>query len=594
MHIDPSLQIAGVLLLGVFCQWLAWRIKLPAILPLLFAGLALGPLLGWLHPEASLGDLFAPLVSLSVAIILFEGSLTLSWREVRHVMGPVRNLLTVGALVHWLGGALAARYILGLPWDLALLFGALIIVTGPTVIAPLLRNVRPNHNISSILRWEGILIDPIGATVAVLVFEAIIARTEFSQGGVGSGLLNFLRILAIGGALGLAAAYALAAALRRFWLPDYLRDVTVLSLVVGVFALSNALAHESGLTAVTVMGIFLANANLKQLQEVLNFKEKLSVLLISTLFLLLAANVSRADLALLDWRSLLLLLVVMLVLRPLGVWLSTLRSSLSRNERFFLAWIAPRGIVAASISSLFAYTLVGLGRTDAAVIAPLIFLVIVGTVLVQGVTAKPLARRLGVAEADPQGVLLMGAGPFARDLAAALQRTGISVRLVDTNRANVVQARLAGLDAVQGNILSQQVEDDLDLSGLGRLLALTENDEANALACRHFAEAFGSSRVYQLPPQLAPRNADAPNEPRLGRLLFAASATPADLAARLARGATIKATALTGKYTWEDFQRNGGSQSLPLLAVRGGNLTIATVEKPFKPAPGSTVVALSG
>ena len=368
----------------------------------------------------------------------------------------------------------------------------------------------------------------------------------------------------------------------------------MLSLVVGVFALANALAHESGLTAVTVMGIYLANANVKQMQEVLNFKEKLSVLLISTLFILLAANVSRADLALLDWRSLLLLLVVMLVLRPLGVWLSTLRSNLTGNERLFLAWIAPRGIVAASISSLFAYTLVDLGRVDAAIIAPLIFLVIVGTVLVQGLTAKPLARRLGVAEADPQGVLLMGAGPFGRDLAAALQRAGIAVRLVDTNRGNVVQARLAGLDAVQGNILAEQVEDDLDLSGLGRLLALTENDEANALACRHFAEEFGSSRVYQLPPQLPTREGHAPSEPRLGRLLFAPGATPATLAERLGRGATVKATSLTGKYTWEDFQRDGGAQSLPLLAVRNGSLTIATVDKPLKPAPGSTVVALSG
>jgi hypothetical protein len=250
--------------------------------------------------------------------------------------------------------------------------------------------------------------------------------------------------------------------------------------------------------------------------------------------------------------------------------------------------------VAASISSLFAYRLVELGRADAAVIAPLIFLVIVGTVLVQGLTAKPLARRLGVAEADPQGVLLMGAGPFARELARALGRTGISARLVDANRANVIQARLAGLDAVHGNILSQGVEDDLDLSGLGRLLALTENDEANALACRHFAEAFGSSRVYQLPPQLPTSEGHAPNEPRLGRLLFAAGATPPDLAARLARGAAIKVTPLTDKYTWEDFQRDGGAQSLPLLAVRGGSLTVATVDKPLKPTPGGAVVALSG
>jgi NhaP-type Na+/H+ or K+/H+ antiporter len=590
MHIDPALTIAGVLLLGILCQWLAWRIKLPAILPLLFTGLALGPLLGWLHPQETLGELFFPLVSLSVAIILFEGALTLTWSDVRHVVGPVRNLLVVGALVTWLGGALAARFMMGLTWDLALLFGALIIVTGPTVIAPLLRNVRPNRRVSSVLRWEGILIDPIGATVAVLVYDAIVAQSE----GVNSpGALAFLQIIGIGGALGLAAGYLLAVAIRRFWIPDYLRDVAILSLVLAVFALSNTLAHESGLTAVTVMGIYLANAGLKQLREVLYFKEKLSVLLISVLFILLAANVTRADLALLDWRSVVLLLVVMFVLRPIGVALSTLRSNLNRNERLFLAWIAPRGIVAASVSSLFTFSLVDMGIDQAAIIAPLTFLVIVGTVLLQGLTAKPLAQRLGVSEADPQGVLMMSANRFARELAAVLQRVGVFVRLVDTNRSNVIQARLDGLDAVQGNLLSEYVDVDVDLSGLGLLLALTENDEANMLACQHFVDEFGSSDVYQLPPKQSQRFADLPSHTRAGRLLFTPDAISSELAAQLARGAVIKATQLTGKYTWEHFQREQGERVVPLLAVRQGRTTMATGDRPFKPQNGSQIIALA-
>lgn len=590
MHIDPASIIAGVLVLGVACQWLAWRIKVPAILPLLFTGLALGPLLGWLHPQAALGELFFPLVSLAVAVILFEGALTLAWEDVRHVVGPVRNLLTIGALVSWLGGALAAHYITGLPWDLALLFGALIIVTGPTVIAPILRNVRPNRNVASVLRWEGILIDPIGATVAVLVFEAIVARSGAS---VGPGVLAFLWIVAVGSVLGLAAGYGLAVALRRFWIPDYLRDVAILSLVLGVFALSNTLAHESGLTAVTVMGIYLANAGLKQLREVLYFKEKLSVLLLSVLFILLAANVTRADLAMLGWPSVVLLLVVMFVLRPIGVALSTLRSNLSRNERVLLGWIAPRGIVAASVSSLFAFTLLERGITEAAIIAPLIFLIIVGTVLSQGLTAKPLAKRLGVSEADPQGLLVMGANRFARELAAVLHRTGVDVRLVDANRRNVMQARLNGLDAVAGNMLSEFVESDLDLSGMGRLLALTANDEANALACQHFVDEFGSAEVFQLPPDLSPRSGDAPNQPRLGRLLFGPEATFAHLLQRLEDGAVIKATQLTDKYTWEDFQREQRDRAVPLLAVGQGRITLATTDRPFRPPVGSQLITLA-
>ena len=591
MHIDPALVIAAVLVLGVACQWLAWRIKVPAILPLLFTGLALGPLVGWLQPQAALGELFFPLVSLSVAVILFEGALTLAWDDVRHVVGPVRNLLTIGALVSWLGGTLGAHYITGLPWDLALLFGALIIVTGPTVIAPILRNVRPNRNVASVLRWEGILIDPIGATVAVLVFEAIVAR---SGAAVGPGLLAFLWIVTVGSVLGLAAGYGMAVALRRYWIPDYLRDVAILSVVLGVFSLSNALAHESGLTAVTVMGVYLANAGLKQLREVLYFKEKLSILLLSVLFILLAANVTRTDLAMLDWNSVVLLLVVMFVLRPVGVALSTLGSNLGRNERLLLGWIAPRGIVAASVSSLFAFSLVERGITEAAVIAPLIFLIIVGTVLCQGLTAKPLAQRLGVSEAEPQGLLLMGANRFARELAAVLQRAGVDVRMVDANRRNVMQARLNGLDAVAGNMLSEYVESDLDLGGMGRLLALTPNDEANALACQHFAEEFGSAEVFQLPPDLSPRTGDAPNQPRLGRMLFGPDATFVNLLGRLEGGAVIKATQLTDKYTWDDFKREQGGRTLPLLAVSQGRLSLATTDRPFRPAAGSQLITLTG
>jgi NhaP-type Na+/H+ or K+/H+ antiporter len=590
MHENLALVIAGVLLAGVFCQWLAWRLKLPAILPLLLTGLALGPLLGWEQPQAVLGDLYFPVISLSVAIILFEGSLTLTWRDVRTVAGTVRNLLVIGAAVSWLGGALGARFILGLPWDLSFLFGALIIVTGPTVIAPLLRNVRPTRNVGSILKWEGILIDPIGATVAVLVFELIVAGSEPTWSGM---LLSFLWIIGIGTAIGVAGGLIVYHAVHRYWLPDYLRDIGVLALVLAIFALSNSLAHESGLMAVTATGIFLANTDLKQLREVLYFKEKLSVLLISTLFVLLAANVTGEDLALLDWRSLLLLAVVILVLRPVGVGLCTLRSSLSRNERLFLAWIAPRGIVAASVSSLFAYALVEAGNREAAILAPLTFLVIVGTVLLQGLTAKPLAERLGVREADPQGFLIVGADCLGREIAAALRRVGVVTRLIDTNYANVVQARLQGLDAIHGNILSEFVETDIDLSGLGRLLALTENDEANALACRHFADEFGSANVYQLQPGVE-QSAGGPLHPsQLGRLLFAPGATHARLRQFLDGGAAIRATSLTEKYGWNEYLREKATSTLTLAAVRQARVTLDAVGFPLKPRRGDIVLALA-
>ena len=591
MEHNEMLIVAGIIAAGITCQWFAWRIRVPAIIPLLAAGFLAGPVFGWLNPQEEFGNLFYPMISMAVAVILFEGALTLTWREVRSVASTVRNLLTVGAAVTWFGGALAAHYIAGLPWNLALLFGALIIVTGPTVIAPLLRNVRPTERISSVLKWEGILIDPIGASIAVLTLGFIVAGAEAS---FGSAALAFLRIAGAGLSLGLAGGYAVYLLLHHYLVPDFLRDIVTLAVVLGVFAVSSALASESGLLAVTVMGVLLANTDLRKLREMLYFKEKLSVLLISSLFILLAANVTMADLALLDWRSLGVLGVVILVLRPLGILLSTWGSNLSRNERLFLSWVAPRGIVAAAVSSLFAFELVQHGMTEAGILAPMTFLIIVGTVLIQGGTAKWVARALGVSEADPQGILLMGANRLAQELGLTLQQAGIEVRLIDSNQSNVTAARLLGLKASQGNILSDYLETTIDLAGIGRLLALTNNDEANVLACKQFEDEFGSSEVYQLPPHFSNRNNDAPNRRQVGRLLFQRDATYPRLIELLNQGGAIKATALTEQFTWPIFQEEyAGREGVLLMAIQGKRLLIATTDRPLQPQPGWTIVHLA-
>lgn len=587
MEHNELLIMALVLAAGIVCQWIAWRVKIPAILPLLAAGFLAGPILNLLHPQKELGALYFPIVSLSVAVILFEGSLTLTWKEVRSIASMVRNLLIVGSLITWAGGALAARYLLNLPWDLALLFGALIIVTGPTVIAPLIRNVRPTAKISSILRWEGIIIDPIGASVAVLVFDFIIA-----SGGAESTLIGFLRIVGVGAILGLAGGYLLAYLIRNFLLPDYLRDVSVLTAVLAIFAISSTFAAESGLLAVTVMGIYMANTDLRPLREIWYFKERLSILLISTLFILLAANVTMADLQLLDWRAFVLLAIVLFVIRPLGVQFSALGSDLTAKERLFLSWIAPRGIVAAAVSSLFVFELIKFGYEEARILSPLVFLVIVGTVLLQGGTAKPFARFLGVNEADPQGFLLMGATPFSCALAESLQNAGFKVRLIDSNLQNVVQARLRGLDIEHGNLLSSFVEETLDIGGIGRLLALTSNDEANALACQHFEDEFDSEHVYQLQPSRPTGRQHSRNLAPLGRLLFAEEVTYHKLDEMMAGGATIKRTLLTDQFNLEDYRERHGDDALILMAIQGNVVMVQTSDEPLKPQKGWELVSL--
>lgn len=590
MEHNEMLIIAGVVSAGIVCQWIAWRINVPAILPLLAAGFIVGPILGLLHPQEEFGHFFFPIVSLAVAVILFEGALTLTWREVREVRWTVRNLLTIGSVVTMVGGAVASHYIVGTPWNLSFLFGALIIVTGPTVIAPLLRNVRPTEKVASVLRWEGILIDPIGALVAVLVFDFIVAGTGAT---FQDSVVMFVRIVGVGLVFGLIGGYVIYLLLHNYLIPDFLRDITILAAVLSVFAVSGALAPESGLLAVTVMGVFLANTDLKKLREIWYFKEKISVLLISTLFILLAANVTMTDIRMLDWRSLIVLGVVILLLRPVGVALSAWRGTLSRNERLFLSWVAPRGIVAAAVSSLFVFELVELGIDEARILSPLVFMVIVGTVLIQGGTAKYVARWLGVSEADPQGFLLMGASPLAQEIGLALQESGYAVRLIDANQANVTEARLRGLEARQGNLLSDFVETDVNLTGIGRLLALTNNDEANALACKHFEDEFGSSEVYQLPPHLSETANLEPNRYQLGRLLFTEGATYECLQDMLNLGASIKQTALTEQFDWDDFrERYADSKVVLMLATRGEEAIVATVDRPLAPQPGWSVTCL--
>lgn len=587
------LILAGVLVLGIFCQWLAWRLKVPAILPLLAAGFIVGPLMGLLHPAELLGDLFFPMVSLLVAIILFEGALTLNFNEVRSVAATVRNLILVGSLVTWVGAALAAHYVIGLDWLLSILFGALIIVTGPTVIAPLLRNVRPTQRIYSVLMWEGILIDPLGALLAVLVFDYIVA--ELGAGTHTSNpLLGFLEIVLVGAGIGLIGGWLTSQIVRRYLVPDFLRDLVVLSMVAGLFSISDSLVSESGLLAVTVMGLFLANSNLPQLREILHFKERLSVLFISGLFILLAANIGMDKLALLDWRSFVVLAIVILIIRPIGVVLSSLGSQLTRNERTFLSWIAPRGIVAAAVTALFSFRLQQLELPGAELLEPMVFLIIVGTVVLQGGSAKWVAQRLGVAEAEPQGFIIMGAHRFSRVLAEAIADEGFTVRLVDTNYENVRAARLVGLDVYYGNILSEYMEDQIPLSGIGRLLAMTSNDEANSLACRHLQDEFGSSEVYQLVPRTVAEGSRSgtPSPFILGRLLFNEQATYRHLLDESRSDAVVKKTSLTEQFGYSDFITEYGEDFIPLMAVKDQTVIVANLDEPFEPRPGWVLISL--
>ena len=592
MQTSTMISLAGIGFLGIACQWFAWWVKLPAILFLLIAGIIAGPVTGWLDPEALFGDLLFPLVSLAVAIILFEGALTLRFHEIKGLETVVRRMVTSGLVVTWVVTAIATHWLLDLSWELSFLFGAVTVVTGPTVIVPMLRTVRPNARLSNILRWEGIVIDPIGALLAVLVFEFIVSGQRADA--FGHTLLTFAQIIGIGVVLGAGAGYVLGIILRRHWLPEYLHNVATLSLVFAVFALSDVIQAESGLLTVTVMGVWLANMKNVSMDNILDFKESLSVLLISGLFIILAARLNPSEMKALGWAAGGVLLAIQFVARPLKILVSTWGSSLSWQERGLLAWIAPRGIVAAAIAALFAIRLESQGYEQAPLLVPLTFLVIIGTVVLQSATARPIARLLKVAEPEPKGFLIIGANPVARAIAKALCEKGFRTLLADTYWDNIRAARMDGLATYYGNAVSEHADRNLDLVGIGRVLALSPQKELNALACVRYRSEFGSENVFALPASTEKeKGEEREGTPRCGRLVFGKDVTYAKLASLLSKGAEIHDTRLTESFTMDDYDHRYQRRAIPLFALDSRDrLRPFTAEDGPKPGDGWIIVGL--
>jgi NhaP-type Na+/H+ or K+/H+ antiporter len=583
-------MLAGIVLLGVGGQWLAWRLKVPAILLLLILGCLAGSVTGFINPDRMLGDLLQPLVSLSVGLILFEGGLNLRLQELKGTWRSLLGLLTAGALITWCGAATAAYWILGMPASVALVLGAVLTVTGPTVIGPLLREIRPSGKVGVIAKWESIVIDPIGATLAVLVFEVItsIRAAEYGSAGMHA-IRGFTATASVGLLLGMVSSRLLVESFRRFWIPDYLQNPMTLLYVVTTFAGAEILHHESGLVAVTVMGMLLANQKQIDIHRVIEFKESLTVLLISVLFIVLAARIPLSDLQQLGWRGIAFAAALILFVRPISVWLSTIGSGLSVRERCFLAWFAPRGIVAAAVSSVFALRM----GPSGSLIAPATMVVILVTVAVYGLTAAPLARRLGLAASDPQGLLIAGASQLVREIAKVVSREGVKVVLVETQYERVARARAAGLNVCYASILSDYVMDAVDFEGLGRFLAMTSNDQVNTLAAARFRELFGAQNVLQLSKGESTERLRTTWESRLaGRTLFGKGLTYDFIDTALDQGASIKATRFSDIFSLEAFHSHYGDRVFPLFLIHGSRIQVLAADSRFNPRAGQLVVSL--
>ena len=591
--------LAAVLVLGIFAQWLAWRLRLSAILLLLAFGFCAGP---FVRPDQYLNDqILFPLVSLAVAVIMFEGGLSLRLADLKESGGVVVRLVTLAVLLTWGMAAFGAWWLLGFRGEVAAVLGAILVVSGPTVMIPLLRHMRPTRPIGSIAKWEGIVNDPIGAVLAVLVFEVVLEGVHEGAGAwIGSGMLM---TALTGTVLGGLAAGLVVGLFRRYWIPDYLQSSSVLAIVITSFVLSDWVQPESGLLTTTVMGVLLANQKRVRVQHVIEFKENLRVLLISSLFIVLASRVHWDDLKNVGWQGLVFLLGLLLVVRPIAVFLATWGTQLSLREKVLLSWLAPRGIVAAAVSSLFALEIQHAAQHAAvdpvlekqfAQLIPVVFLVIMGTVTVYGLTAVPLARWLGLSAQNPQGVLFAGASDWVARVAQVLQDEGFEVLLVDTNYRHVAAARQAGLPTCYASVLSEYIHEEQDFAGLGRLLAVTPNDSVNSLATIEFSEEFGQAGVFQLAtPDPGSERRVPSGDLRRGRTLFTETATYGALASRFAAGDELRVTKLTDDFSYQDYRQQYGDAALVMFTIDAqGRLNITATDAPLEPKAGDRLISL--
>jgi NhaP-type Na+/H+ or K+/H+ antiporter len=497
---SPFIISLGLIpILGIFGQWLAWRIRLPSIVVLLVMGFLAGPGLSLIDADAVFGDSLYPFVSLLVSIIVFEGGLSLRIRDLKHIGAPLFRLvilapfLTIGMMYVF------THYIVGLSPSLSIMFSALMVITGPTVIIPLLRHINVGPQLSALIRWEGILIAPIGTFIIVLVYQSVFVSTEHV---LVLTLMLLVKIMLVAFGLSSAGALLIVTLFKRQWVPDFLQELVTLVMVLGIFLVSNAIQQDSGVLTVVVLGIILANQQQVSLQHIKVFKENLRILSISTLFIVLSSRLNVGDVvALLDVRHGLYVVGLITVVRPVATLVALWGSSLGIKERAVMAWVAPRGIVTASIASLFALRLVGLGVPDAEALVPLTFLVLIATVMVYGFTLNPFIRWLSLENSRVSGVLVVGGNPFAVAVARLLNRLPhFATTVVDLNRDYVQCARIEGVQAIHGSVFSSRVVEDMHLGLFRDMIALTDNDELNSLACIRYDGVIGSEHVFRIPP----------------------------------------------------------------------------------------------
>ncbi len=586
--LNPMEAFAIVGIAGVGAQWLAWRFRMPAIVLMLVAGLILGPVTGIFVPERDIGALLHPMISLAVAVILFEGGLTLNFRQLGDARPVVKRLVLLGAPLGWLFSALALNWVAGLSWEASIVFGGIMIVTGPTVIAPLLRQARLQPRPAQALQWEAIVNDALGALAAVLAVLVVLVRHSHLDGAMAVWVLA--KGVGFSGILGLAGGYGIVGAFRRNLVPEYMKVPVLFVTVIVAFAGADMVLPESGLLSVTVMGLVIANAKLPSYTEIYRFKESATILLVSGVFILLAAGVEFQTLRMLDWRALAFVLVVMLVVRPLTVMLSLIGTGLPWNEKLLIALTGPRGVVLVAVSGVFAERLVSDGIGDGAMMVPLAFVLVMATVVLNGFTLAPMARALGLTVGERPGLMILGGSVFATGLAQALKKAEVNVLIADPNRAHLLTARAVGVPYFHGDILSEAAEDSIEFIAYTTLLAASDNDAYNTLVATDLAPELGRDAIWQLArhKEEIARHA-LPTQ--LGGQHVNGNRTLEQYLDLIAEGWTFRTTRLTDEYTLQDW-REARPEVIPLVVINRGRLQFIRDPARIDGRPGTRIVSM--
>jgi NhaP-type Na+/H+ or K+/H+ antiporter len=581
-------SLVSIPTLGVIAQWIAIRLKFPSILLLLLSGFIVGPVLQWLHPDQVFKDMLYPFISLSVAIILFEGGLTLRISDLTKTGNVVRNLIFIGGFISWVLISIAAHFLLGFDIQLAVLLGSILLVSGPTVVTPLLRQIKLKHTLSSVLRWEGIIIDPIGASLAVLVYEIIIIQE--TANAIGTGFIVILSTLLSGFFIGSFGAIIIIVVFKKQLIPDYLQEAFTFVMVLATYVIADLIQAESGLLVVTMMGIFLANQKIITIRHIVSFKENITILLISSLFIVLAARIELSDLINSLSISMILFLVTLIVIvRPVSVFLSCANTNLKLPEKFFLSFLYPRGIVAAAVASLFSFRLAEAGFENADLINPVTFYTIIFTVTFYGLLGRPLVNLFSQQRVQ-QGVVLVGAHRWARLFAQALDLSNMPVLLIDTNIENILASKELGLTTKHGSILSKKVMDEIEMSTYGKLLAITSSDETNLLASIEYSHFFTPNNVLRSYPK--DRKKDLFIKSQKGKFLFNKGITTTYIESLITAGNTFKPTTLSAEFTYEDFVKKHPRALVLCMINRKNRLKFFFEGHRFKPVSGCILITL--